>query len=254
MDSSSNPLRPAATLILLRERAGLAPEVLMLERSAGMAFAAGALVFPGGRVDDADLALATRLGLDLPLEDVAARLGAIRETIEETGVAVGLDPYPDAETILSLRAILAEGGSLADALARHALSLDINGLHSFARWIPPLEVPKRYDTRFYIATAPESAVEHADGSESVHALWASADAFLEGLERGEHAMLFPTRMNLLRLRQFASFDEIRDDAARHGGHIVNPRVEIHNDEKHLVIDKGLGYPITLMPLRLTPRG
>lgn len=226
----------------------------MLERSAGMAFAAGALVFPGGRVDEADMALASRLGLDLPLDEVAARLGAIRETIEETGVAVGLTPVPDVGTITALRALLASGGSLGEGLARHDLAIDPTGLHAFARWIPPLDIPKRYDTRFYLAAAPESAREIADGSESVHALWGSADDFLQGLERGDHAMLFPTRMNLLRLRQFTNLGDALADAAHHGHLTVSPRIEIHNDEKHLVIDKGLGYPIHQLPLRLNPRG
>ena len=45
---------PAATLILVRERRRAAPELLMVERAVGMAFAARRLVFPGGRIDEAD--------------------------------------------------------------------------------------------------------------------------------------------------------------------------------------------------------
>ena len=84
---------PAATLILVREPANsAAPEVLMVERSGGMAFAAGALVFPGGRIDDADRQLAVGTGAD------PAAIAAIRETIEETAVPAGLSPLPDAAT------------------------------------------------------------------------------------------------------------------------------------------------------------
>ena len=79
---------PAATLIVVRDRAGGPPELLMVERAEGMAFAAGALVFPGGRIDEADRALASELGLD------AAAVAAIRETIEETAIPVGLSPLP----------------------------------------------------------------------------------------------------------------------------------------------------------------
>src|SRR5436190_15559166 len=69
---------PAATLILVRERSGTLPELLMVERAGSMAFAAGALVFPGGRIDDADRLLGEKLGAD------PAAVAAIRETIEET--------------------------------------------------------------------------------------------------------------------------------------------------------------------------
>ena len=70
---------PAATLVLWRDRAG-GPEVLVVQRSTRMAFAAGAIVFPGGRVDEADRELAISLGRP----DDAPKITAIRETIEET--------------------------------------------------------------------------------------------------------------------------------------------------------------------------
>src|SRR5687767_16039444 len=76
---------PAATLIVVRDRAGGAPELLMVERAESMAFAAGALVFPGGRIDEAD----RRLGKDTVFDDGPARVAAIRETIEETAVPIG---------------------------------------------------------------------------------------------------------------------------------------------------------------------
>src|SRR5436305_14361549 len=77
------PPIPAATLILMRPAGSRAPEILMMERAQTMAFAAGALVFPGGRIDADDHASAAALAPDL--SDAAARIAAIRETIEETG-------------------------------------------------------------------------------------------------------------------------------------------------------------------------
>src|SRR5687768_5220515 len=75
---------PAATLVLMRERAAAPPELLVMERTGHMAFAAGALVFPGGRIDREDREAAAAFpGLD----DAAARIAAVRETIEETGIA-----------------------------------------------------------------------------------------------------------------------------------------------------------------------
>src|SRR5438477_11093505 len=88
---------PAATLILVRDPPRGAPELLMVERAGGMAFAAGALVFPGGRIDAADRELAASAGID------PAAVAAIRETIEETAVPIGLSPPPDESTALQLQ-------------------------------------------------------------------------------------------------------------------------------------------------------
>src|SRR5688500_17000864 len=94
---------PAATLIVVRDRAGGAPELLMVERAESMAFAAGALVFPGGRIDEAD----RRLGKDTVFDDGPARVAAIRETIEETAVPIGISPVPfDAQWLQ--KALLAD--------------------------------------------------------------------------------------------------------------------------------------------------
>ena len=82
--SDQTPI-PAATIVVFRDRAGQPPELLIVERAAGMAFAGGALVFPGGRIDPGDHALGAALPGDA--DENAARVAAIRETIEEAGVA-----------------------------------------------------------------------------------------------------------------------------------------------------------------------
>src|SRR5690348_729293 len=94
---------PAATLIVVRESRDSAPELLMVERAQGMAFAAGALVFPGGRIDEADRRLAAELGIE------AAAVAAVRETIEETAIPVGLAPQlAEAIAIELQRALVAD--------------------------------------------------------------------------------------------------------------------------------------------------
>src|SRR4051794_40672903 len=110
---------PAATLIVVRDRPDGAPELLMVERSDKMAFAAGALVFPGGRIDEADVRLAGELGLS----DGAA-VAAIRETIEETAVPVGLTDAPDRETTLAIQSELVGGGDFRALMAGRGLALD----------------------------------------------------------------------------------------------------------------------------------
>src|SRR5258705_13898012 len=107
---------PAATLIVVRDRPDGPPELLMVERSEGMAFAAGALVFPGGRIDAADAALGF---------ENAGAVAAIRETIEETAVPVGLAPLPDRETVLQLQSELAGEGDFSARLFRTGLPLDV---------------------------------------------------------------------------------------------------------------------------------
>src|ERR1051325_5926866 len=106
---------PAATLIVVREQASGPPELLMVERAEGMAFAAGALVFPGGRIDEADRQLGAALGIE------AAAVAAIRETIEETAVPVGLASPPRAEHCLEIQAALAAGQEFAEVTEQAGL-------------------------------------------------------------------------------------------------------------------------------------
>src|SRR5688572_27499754 len=114
---------PAATLVLMRDRSGAPPELLMIERAQQMAFAAGALVFPGGRIDPGDRALAAKTDIDP--EDAAARIAAIRETIEEAGIAIGLEPAPDEAAVAMLRAALADGADFGALLANGGYRLDL---------------------------------------------------------------------------------------------------------------------------------
>lgn len=231
---------PAATLILMRPAAG-APEILVMERAGTMAFAAGALVFPGGRIEPQDLALAARF----PHEDAAARIAAIRETIEETGVAPALLPPPAEDVAISLRLALNEGLAFGDLLARHGLSPDLDALTPFARWCPNFRETRRFDTLFYLAEVPPGA--HAaspDNAEAVNAFWAPAAAIIEEIEAGGAHAIFPTRRNLERLAPFASLDEARADAARHPVRKITPWVEERGGRKWVCIPEEIGYPVT----------
>jgi 8-oxo-dGTP pyrophosphatase MutT (NUDIX family) len=232
---------PAATLILMRAGSGgAAPEILMLERADTMAFAAGALVFPGGRVDRADYEAATRLAPEL--EDAAARIAAVRETIEETGVAPALDGSPDAA---ALRAGLAGARDFAELLDEQGAALDLEALTPFARWCPNFREARRFDTMFYLAEAPEGGGEHsADRTESVHTFWASAAAVLGEIEAGRAKAIFPTRRNLERLARFGSIGEARADAVRYPVRQITPWVEEREGRRFVCIPDGWGYPVT----------
>jgi 8-oxo-dGTP pyrophosphatase MutT (NUDIX family) len=234
---------PAATLILVRERPGLPPELLMVERGEGMAFAAGALVFPGGRIDEADRQLATTLGL--ADDDGAARVAAIRETIEETAVPAGLAASPSAEQILEIQAALVADRPFAEVMEQAGLALDPAALIPFARWVPRFHAVRRFDTLFFIARAPAGDWQpNVIPGECSGALWISAADALDRDRRGEARLIFPTRRNLERLAQHSSFEEIRADALAHPVEPVTPWVEERDGERFITIPVNLGYPVT----------
>jgi 8-oxo-dGTP pyrophosphatase MutT (NUDIX family) len=154
---------PAATVVLVREQTG---EVLLLLRHARHGFMANVWVFPGGRVDETDLALATPA---VTPESASARgssdypafvRAAIRETWEEAGILLTDPPRiaaPDEPRL----------GVGAPAFARETRYLN---LEPFARWVTPPSEKRRYDTLFFLALVPElDAVP--DAGEVIDALW-----------------------------------------------------------------------------------
>ena len=230
---------PAATLILVRERPVGPPELLMVERAGGMAFAAGALVFPGGRIDEADRALADAQSI---LPDAVA---AIREMIEETAVPVGLSPTPDAATALALQDALVADRPFADLLCEAGLTLDAAALTMFARWVPKFHAVRRFDTSFFVARSPAGDWQpRVIESECRGAAWLTAAEVLERDRREEARLIFPTRRNLERLAQHASYDAIARDAADHPVEPVTPWVEERDGERFITIPAHLGYPVT----------
>jgi 8-oxo-dGTP pyrophosphatase MutT (NUDIX family) len=233
---------PAATLILVRDRPDGPPDLLMVERAEGMAFAAGALVFPGGRIDDSDRRMAERLGLG---EDGPARVAAIRETIEETAIPAGLVSPPRPEHCLELQAALAGGADFAHVLEQSGAELDAASLTPFARWVPKFHAVRRFDTLFFVARCPPGDWQpQVIEGECAGACWLSASEVLEREQRGAARLIFPTRRNLERLAQHASFAAIRADALAHPVEPVTPWVEEHGGEKFITIPAHLGYPVT----------
>jgi 8-oxo-dGTP pyrophosphatase MutT (NUDIX family) len=230
---------PAATLILVRDCAAGPAELLMVERAEGMAFAAGALVFPGGRIDAADRELANELGVD------PHAVAAIRETIEETAVPAGLAPVPDHATVQRLQQELVADHPLATALAHVNCSIDASALTPFARWVPKFHAVRRFDTLFFVAAAPPGEWEpRVIEGECAGAFWLAAAEVLERDRRGEARLIFPTRRTLERLAQHRTFEEIRADALSHAIEPVTPWVEERDGERFITIPSHLGFPVT----------
>ena len=242
---------PAATLVLFRETAGV-PELLFVERSKAMVFAGGALVFPGGRIDPGDRVLALELGGDP--DDMAARIGAIRETIEEVGVPIGLPPVAPG-TFAELRAGLHRGEAIGTVLRDLGLTLDPSALVAFARWLPAHANLRIFDTRFYLAQLPVDAPDPVvDDTENVRVFWSSARGVLDDANAGRVRIIFPTRRNLERLAQFGSFAEAVAHATAHEIRTVTPWIETRGGVECLCIPDDLGYPVASEALGEAMRG
>lgn len=257
-EPSTRPAIPAATLVLVRDQPAGAPELLMVERAAKMAFAGGAMVFPGGRIDPGDHALAkndsiVRAAPDDALQ-TAARIAAIRETLEETGVAVAFDPLPDHSATMQLREALHEEADFGAMLASGGWQLDLGLLTPWARWKPNFKTERTFDTWFFVAQAPALARDVPDGGESVSSRWASAQRVIDDAEAGKCSIIFPTHRNLERLAIFESYEETRRHAEAHEVKLITPWVEERDGEPWLRIPDDAGYPVTGEKLSQMTRG
>jgi 8-oxo-dGTP pyrophosphatase MutT (NUDIX family) len=255
-DTSSETIQtiPAATVVIFRNcREGGPPQLLMVQRAKEMRFAGGAAVFPGGRIDAADRDLAARLMPEMEPDEAAARVAGVRETLEETGLAIGVKrPVTAAEAALA-RDLLLERNELAPVLERFDWPLDLETMVPFARWRPNWN--GAFDTRFYLTDLGTGAVDIAvDATENTHLFWASAKEALGMADRGDISVIFPTRRNLERLAQFNSFAEARQQAEAIPVQVISPRQEERDGEIHLAIPEGLGYPVTSQPLSTVKRG
>jgi 8-oxo-dGTP pyrophosphatase MutT (NUDIX family) len=262
-DSSPDPGRegiPAATIIIFRNppEGGGAPEVLMTVRSRNMTFAGGMAVFPGGRVDPADYALADRVAAThgLSPDEAAHQIAAVRETLEETGLALGLSGEINAASAAAARKMLAETGALAPVLEAFGWQLDLAQITPFARWFPKNEAIARvYDTRFYLADLGTGAVDVSiDHAENTHLFWTTAQGALDAAGRGDIKLIFPTRRNLERLALFASFAEARAQAEAIPVRTIMPQVIEQDGKPWLTILADAGYPVTGELLETVARG
>lgn len=219
-----------------------------------MRFAAGAAVFPGGRIDPDDFTLARQLAvLGIEADDAAARLAAIRETLEEAGLVLGVRQAVSAQEAADARALLLEKGTLAAVLETFGWSLDLDLLVPFARWVRP--EGRAFDTRFYLADLGTGAVPLlADGTEHSQLLWISASDALAAAERGDLHLIYPTLCNLHRLAGFANFAAARADALAHPPCEIVPQVAERDGVQYLTIPEGIGYPVTALPLAALHRG
>lgn len=229
--------RPASTTLILRDGAD-GVEVLMLRRSLEASFMPGSYVFPGGAVDADDAApvvqaacdetpqaLAERLGSGPPEALAAHAVAALRECFEECGLWLGDGAPIEAGRLPALRAALNATGEPAAAAspaidgrdllaAARALGrpLAVSALHPWGHWVTPIDLPKRFDTRFFVAQSPAGQAASVDDGEATALEWIRPADALARAERGELPLEFITRHTLRSLLPYRQVAGVIDEA------------------------------------------
>ena len=253
--------RPAATVLTLRD-SPKGYEILMLRRNLRSDFVGGAYVFPGGAVDEADAVLddlvvglddaAASKRLDLDRGGLAYYVACLRELFEEAGLLIACDergesvtfrePADIARLAAKRRALNAGDVGFLSVMHDEGLRLDLRGLEYLAHWITPVGPPRRYDTRFFVALAPEDQVATHDAGETVADTWVRPRDALAAQRRGEFEMIRPTIYNL---EAIAHFDDAREVLGYARGlrsiPCVEPRVIERNGELVVVNPGEAGY-------------
>ncbi|MCI3182077.1 NUDIX hydrolase [Caulobacter sp. CCUG 60055] len=255
MSDAPSAIRPAATILLVRDEPAF--QVLMVKRHHQIDFASGALVFPGGKTHAGDhdpLWREHASGWDAaPEAERALRIAAIREAYEETGVLLARDGRGeifagDDRANAARDEVAHDRRSFLDLARTLDLRLDLEALSVFARWITPDLMPKRFDTWFYVASAPAGQLAACDGWETVDSEWIAPGEALRLAAAGERKVIFPTRMNLQLLAEAA---DGRDAIARARARrlvTVEPQVRQRPEGPALVIPADAGYGAVEEPL------
>lgn len=240
---------PAATLVLLRDRACGGAEILLIQRHRASKFAGGDFVFPGGKVeldDNPDDAVdwcagltareaARTLGVDDSRAALAFWIGAIREAFEEVGVllAAGRDarPAPVAEPRFDAyrRACQKDNRAFWEMVRTERLVLATDRLTYFAHWVTPEERPLRFDTRFFVAEMPPGQTAVADEHEIIGVRWMTAEDARAAGKRGEISLRLPTERNLALFEGARSAREAIERLAGRPIAVIRPRVVKEGD-------------------------
>ena len=208
--ASKAAVREAATVMLVRDAPEL--EVFMLRRNPESVFAGGAYVFPGGAVDADDRVLG---------EDRRFWVAAVRETFEEAGVLLArtedgrpFDATADAlaELAVDRLRLLAGSASFAAVLDAHAACVDLDALVPFARWITPSPSPRRFDTWFFAAAAPDGHAYEHDDNELVASEWIRPADALDRARACDIDLIYPTVRTLLVMSRYGSATDFLADA------------------------------------------
>jgi 8-oxo-dGTP pyrophosphatase MutT (NUDIX family) len=249
---------PAATILLVRDALdGL--EVFMVKRHHQIDFVSGALVFPGGKVhrDDTETGLSEFAdgGADWTADKRALGAAAIREAFEESGILLARDAdtgsFVGAERLEALESYRARLERheipLLEMLRAERLRLALDQLVPFAHWITPENMPKRFDTHFFIALSPVGHLGRHDGRESVDSIWIAPERAIS--DRKTWHVVFPTKLNLMKLAGSRTVAEAIASAQANPPLTVTPWIEAGPNGQVLRIREDAGYAQTSTNLR-----
>ena len=229
-NSPENNLESAATLILIRDVDSLT-EVFMIKRATKSNFG-GAWVFPGGKIDNADLKDNIQdycQGLDdkeasniLSLEEdgLGYWVACIRECFEEAGILLAyrengdlFKPSLDEKIVLNnLRRQLNEDTTSFLAILKTLnLRLAVDRMLYVSHWVTPKIESRRYSTRFFITSIPNDQEAIHDGYEAVDSLWIEIEKALSDYKQGTFPIIMPTIKNLEAIAGYPSTVSILDD-------------------------------------------
>ena len=256
---------PAATVILLRE-GPVSPEVLMIERHSKSEFLPDLYVFPGGRVEEQDHALAdrvagmtrgdaARLATTVPARSAQAFfVAAIRETFEEAGILLArrrgeTELIRLEQTGLERHRLGLQAGKtpFREIVESYDLELAAHLLAVHAHWITPRASPRRYDTLFFTAMAPRGQVARHDGIEATNHVWIRPEDALEQLQVKKRRIILPTALNLETLSGFGNCEDALEASRQRPVVPVTPEVVDRDGRPTLVIPKEAGYSLTEAP-------
>ncbi|MBM3650436.1 MAG: NUDIX hydrolase [Alphaproteobacteria bacterium] len=250
--------RPATTVLLLRPSMtsdALSPlEVFMVVRHQQIDSFSGALVFPGGKLEEADGdgRLRARCSGAETIADgeLKFRVAGVREAFEECGVllarkrgAVDLIAAADLAAIEQRwRAKLAKDeASIVDLVEVEDLVLALDLMVPYAHWITPVFAPKRFDTWFFLAEAPSDQVALHDGSESVDSVWIGAQQAIDEAAAGRRTLVHATLKNLELLAEGGTVAGAIAQARARKIVTVQPWVETRDGKRYLHIPPDAGY-------------
>jgi 8-oxo-dGTP pyrophosphatase MutT (NUDIX family) len=252
------PARPATTVLLLRPSkpgdAGSPLEVFMVVRHHAIDAFSGALVFPGGKLEEADgdLRLKARCaGADkISAGELKFRIAGVREAFEECGILLArkrgqrnLIAAADLKGIEEKwRAKLTKDeASIVDLVEAEDLEIATDLMTPFAHWITPIFAPKRFDTWFYLAEAPEDQLALHDGSESVDSVWIGAQAAIDEAAAGKRTLVHATTKNLELLAEGGTVTGALSQASERKIVTVQPWVETRDGKRFLHLPPNAGY-------------
>lgn len=234
-------------------------QVFLQRRVAGMAFAGGMTVFPGGGVDASDRAepdrwagpdpqwWGERLGVAADLAGALVH-AAIRETFEECGVLLA-GPFLPIDRDRHRADVVARRRSFPDVLADAGLVLRTDLLRAWARWITPVGSPRRYDTAFFVALVPDGQEADAHTTEAVEALWWHPDEALERWRQGEMQLMAPTSRTLQEIAGLGDSAAVLAAAQERVIRPILPRVHRNGDQLVAVLPDETAIPATGFPGR-----